>query len=178
MGGVGMKDERSRAPAPRRSRATWLLVALLAFHGVGAVGGGITFVLDTSGGAAGLDPALLARTPFDDFLWPGILLTVGLGAPALVLVHGVLRRPHVTAFEWIERLTSQHWAWAGSRAIGLALAAWISVQMLLIEASWFQPLMLVVGVALMVLPATAGVRRDLVPSGVTGASRPSPNRRS
>jgi hypothetical protein len=163
--------DRRIARLARRSPATWLLVGLLTFHGVGAIGGGVTFLLDTSGGLAGLDPTLLAGTPVDDFLWPGVLLAVGFGLPALALVAGVLWRPRVAAFEWIESLTSQHWAWAGSRAMGLALVAWIVVQMLLIAASWFQPLMLVVGVALALLPATAGVRRDLVPAGATNAPR-------
>ena len=166
-----MNRDRGAERSTHRARATLALVGLLGFHGIGAVGGGIMFLIDTSGGAAGLDPSLLARTPFDDFLWPGLLLSVGLGVPALVLVHGVLRRPRVAVLGWIEQLTSQHWAWAGSRLLGVALVVWIAVQVLLIEASLLQPLMLLIGAALVVLPATAGVRRDLPAAAVPRTPR-------
>lgn len=84
-----------------RSAATRALVGLLAFQGLGAIGGGVTFLVDTSGGAAGLRVGLLERTPFADFLWPGLLLTFGLGVPALVLALAITRRPRVLALSWI-----------------------------------------------------------------------------
>lgn len=145
----------------RRSGATWTLVGLLAFQGLGAISGGLTFLADASGASAGLDPGLLARTPFDSFLWPGALLALGLGAPALVLVHAVLRRPRLAPLDALERATGQHWSWAGTLLLGVALLSWITVQVLLIETSWLQPLMFAVGAALVGLPLTSRVRRDL-----------------
>ena len=136
-------------------------MGLLVFQALGAIGGGATFLVDTSGGAAGLHTEVLARTPFDDFLWPGLLLTVGLGVSALVLAFAIVRRPQVAALSWLERMTGQYWAWAGSVLLGVALMVWIVVQILLIESSWLQPVMFAVGAGLAALPLTAGARRDL-----------------
>jgi len=136
-------------------------MGLLAFHAVGAIGGGVTFLIDTSGEAAGLSPGLLDRTPFQDFLWPGLLLTFGLGVPALVLVIVIVWRPQIAALSRIERMTGQYWAWAGSVLLGVVLVVWIVVQLVLIEFSWLQPVMLTVGAGLAGLPLTAGARRDL-----------------
>jgi hypothetical protein len=152
-----------------RSAATRALVGLLAFQALGAIGGGVTLLIDTSGGAAGLYAGLLARTPFNDFLWPGLLLTFGLGVPALVVATAIVRRPGIAALSRIEQITGQYWAWTGSVLLGVALMVWIVVQMLLIESSWLQPLMLAVGVGLAGLPLTAGARRDL--------ARPAPGTR-
>lgn len=163
-----MKSTTAGAPArQRRSSATWALAGLLAFQGLGAIGGGFAFLSDTTGSAAGLDPELLERTPFADFLWPGMLLTLGLGLPALVLLYGVLRRPRLSMLAGLERRSRQHWSWSGSIALGLALMAWIIVQLLLIEISPLQPLMLAVGAALAGLPLTRRVRQDL-PGGSAG----------
>ena len=151
----------------RSSAATRTLVGLLMFQSLGAIGGGVTFLADTSGRTAGLHTSLLDRTPFEDFLLPGLLLTFGLGVPALVLAISIVWRPTMVVFARIERMTGQYWASAGSALLGVVLLVWIIVQVLLIEFSWFQPLMFAVGVGLTMLPMTASVRRDLA----TGADR-------
>lgn len=149
----------------RRSTATRSLLLLLGLTAAGAFSGGIAFLLDPSGATSGLETTLLTRTPFADFRGPGVLLVGGFGLPASVLLLGVWRRPHLRVLDPLERATGHHWAWTGTIALGLGLASWIVVQIALIEASWLQPAMLVVGVALAGLPATAGVRRDLPPRG-------------
>ena len=151
----------------RRPVAVWLLVGLLWFQGIGAVGGGTVMLADTSGGAIGLEPALLSRTPFSTFLWPGLLLSVGLGVTALVLAVGVVRTPDRRRLRRLERATGHHWTWVGSIGLGVGLMAWIVVQVLLIEGSWLQPVMFVVGAALAGLPLLPSVRHHLVPAHLT-----------
>jgi len=138
------------------------LTALLAFHGVGAVGGGAAFLADTSGGFVGMSTEVLAASPFTTFLWPGLLLSLGLGVPALVAALGVHRRGSLAMAAALERGTGHHWSWALSLAIGVALMAWIVVQLLLMsERTFLQPLMFAVGAGLVVLPLLPSVRHDL-----------------
>ena len=148
----------------QRPRAVWLLIGLLWFQGLGAVGGGATMLADTSGAAAGLTPDLLARTPFTTYLWPGLLLTIGLGITALVLAIGMTRTPRWPGVHRLELATGHHWTWAGSIALGIGLMAWIVVQVLLIERAWLQPVMFLVGAALVGLPLLPSVRRHLTPA--------------
>ncbi|MFT3914724.1 MAG: hypothetical protein QM704_11565 [Anaeromyxobacteraceae bacterium] len=106
----------------------WAFVALAAFVALGAVPVGAQWVLHPDGGTIGMPLAVLAPTPFRDFLVPGALLLGAVGgsqlaAGALVL----LGRPQ-------GRLAA-----LGAGAI---LAGWIAVQVLLIGyASFWQPLM-------------------------------------
>ena len=145
----------------RRPRGTGALVALLLFVAIGALGGGGTMLLDSSGAAAGLDPVLLAETPFTSYLWPGVLLTFALGVAPLVIAVGVMRRRPSAMLPVLERRTGRHWSWAASVAFGMVLMAWIVVQVALIDFSWLQPLMFTAGAAVTVLPLTRSVRRDL-----------------
>ncbi|MFU8839438.1 MAG: hypothetical protein ACNA8R_01795 [Nitriliruptoraceae bacterium] len=142
-----------------------VLTALLAFQGISAVGGGAAFLADTSGGFVGMGTEILAATPFTTFLWPGLLLSLGLGVPAMVAAVGVHRRGNLAVAAALERGTGHHWSWMVSLAIGVALMAWIVVQLLLItERTFLQPLMFIVGAGLVVLPLLPTVRHDLAVS--------------
>lgn len=137
------------------------LTALLGFQGVSAVGGGVVLLVDTSGDTAGLDAELLAATPFTTFLWPALLLALGLGIPALVAAGGVYWRWSTRRAAALERATGHHWSWTISIVLGIALMVWIGVQVLLIDFSWLQPVMFATGAGLTVLPLTGSARRDL-----------------
>jgi hypothetical protein len=118
----------------RDKPATWTLVGLLAFVGVGGIGGGLALVVDPSGSLVKLDPGLLTGGPFLDYLVPGILLlsVIGLG--------------HVAGAALVLRGTP------GSRYVALALGAglmvWIAVQLAVIGYwSLLQPIFMGLGLA-------------------------------
>jgi len=57
-----------------------ILIGLLAMLGLGAIGGGGALILSPSGKLlGGLPLAMLNKTPFSDFLIPGIILFFVLG---------------------------------------------------------------------------------------------------
>jgi hypothetical protein len=117
-----------------------MLAALLLFVGLGGLFGGLLFVTDPSGGSMGMDAAILAGSPFADFLVPGVVL---------LLVNGV-GSTAAGAVAWMGwRYTGQ----AGA-ALGALLVAWILIQIGTIGFFWappFQPLFLVIGLAEVVL---------------------------
>ena len=79
--------EPAQRPLPRL--AGWLLVALLAFWGVGAIGGGAFLASAPDGSNIGFELDLLEGTPFPDFLIPGLILfSLGVAAVALAVVLG------------------------------------------------------------------------------------------
>lgn len=160
---MASSSSSSSSTSPRtRPVTSRVLVGLLAFQGLSAIGGGAAFLADTSGAVAGMGTEVLAGTPFTTYLWPGLLLSLGLGVPALVAAVGVHRRVRARLAAPLERATGHHWSWSVSLAIGVALMAWIVVQVLLIpERSALQPTMFTVGAALVAVTLLPAVRHDL-----------------
>lgn len=98
------------------TRAGWVLVAALAFWGVGALGGGFGLAAAPDGSGIGLDPAILDGTPFPDFLVPGLILFVlGLAAmtAAVGLSRAIRRRELTRLLAWLVLL------------VALGITAWI-----------------------------------------------------
>lgn len=135
-----MRDAR-RPPRP------YALAAVELFVGLGALYGGGGLVADRSGAVLGMPLELLARSPFDDYLVPGL---------TLLLVNGV--GSLVGAALSLARVRS---AGALGFVLGTFLAAWIVLQVLWIgPIAWFQPMMLACGLAEAWLGARAHRRRD------------------
>ena len=116
------------------------LLLLLLFQGVSAAAGGYGLLADPSGAAVGLPPELLRGSPFPDYLVPGLVLLIVLGAGPLLAAYGV----------W----TRRRWAWLSSSVVGIALVIWIGVQILVVGFHAyppFQSLYGLIGVAIAVL---------------------------
>ena len=77
---------------------------LLAFWGIGAIGGGVALAGAKDGSGIGFELELLEGTPFPDFLLPGlILLSLGVAAVGLAVALGrAVRRQAMST--WVERL--------------------------------------------------------------------------
>lgn len=104
--------DRAEASAPgtrRRSGPERVLLWLEALLAVGAFGGGIAL----AAGAIDLGEAT-TRLPFGSLVFAGIALGLVNGVLPTVVVIGALRR--------------RRWALAGHFTVGLALVAWIVVQ--------------------------------------------------
>lgn len=115
------------------SRTSIILLGLLElFIGIGGIAGGIGLVLDTSGANLGFTTAQLARSPFQDYLAPGLTLLFLIGIGNVIGSASSFLRYRYT----------------GEVAIFLGgfLAVWIIVQVLWLGfASWLQPIYLLVG---------------------------------
>lgn len=101
-------------PGPR---ATVLLILLL-FQGVSAVGGGLWLVLHPTGILPDLTLELLRGSPFGDYRFPGFVLLVVLGVVPCTVAFGV----------WLRK----SWSRIGSLLVGVALVVWIVVQIAII----------------------------------------------
>lgn len=87
------------------------VLGLDGFLSVRVLLGGAQFLLVPSGELIGVSTALLAGTPFRDFLLPGLFLFAVLGVGPLVVAYGPAQ--------------NRRWAWSGSVAVSLVLAAWV-----------------------------------------------------
>ncbi len=109
------------------------LFILLSFIAVTATLSGLYMISNPDGGVMDLSVSLLNETPFTNFLFPGILLTITVGAVNLVaVVYNIKRHP-----------ARYNLALAG----GFITTGWIIAQMILIPAAhWLQYVYLGTGI--------------------------------
>ena len=122
-------------PQPTLGVAGKITVAALVWLGLGALAGGLALVAEPSGSIMGFDPAILAGSPFGDFLVPGLVLggLFGLGSLA-VAAMGLRHQPLAPFFAF---------------GIGCAQMIWIVVQLAIIETvSFLHPTMFVTGLVI------------------------------
>lgn len=109
-----------------------ILGVLQVFIAIGAIAGGVTLVMDVSGAGMGFPSGLLAATPFNDYLLPGLYLLLVNGLGTLLAAFLSFRR--------------HHWAAEIGIAFGLALMGWIIAQILWVGyISWMQPFYFALG---------------------------------
>src|ERR1700681_2027521 len=134
-----------RAPSPtarpvstshRLSTLGRLAMVLEIFLGIGALFGGIQFILAPDGHLLGVPLSMLAGTPFHSFLVPGLLLFTFVGLGPIVAAAVTARR---RAFGPLAAF-----------AVGLTLMGWITVEMVIIAGltSLFWAFYLVLGTAI------------------------------
>ena len=108
------------------------LGSLQAVTAIGAIPAGIGYLMDTSGAGMGASPELLANSPLDSFLLPGLFL---------LLVNGIANG--AGAFL---SFTRNKYAGHTGLILGLVLSLWIIIQVAWISLiSPLQPIFLVIG---------------------------------
>jgi hypothetical protein len=115
-----------------------LLFILVAFIAATSTLSGLLMISNPDGSIMNLPLSLLNRTPFKNFLIPGILLTILVGSVNLLAVfYNMQRDPK-----------RYKWATAG----GVMITGWIIVQILLIQsAHWLHFLYLGIGILIILI---------------------------
>jgi hypothetical protein len=94
-----------------------LAMVLEIFLGIGALFGGIQFILAPDGHLLGVPLSMLAGTPFHSFLVPGLLLCTFVGLGPIVAAAITARRRAIGPL--------------AAFAVGLTLMGWITVEMVI-----------------------------------------------
>jgi len=117
-----------------------ILLFLLAFLGLSAIGGGGALIISPSGKLlGGLPLVILERSPFNDFLVPGIILFVVLGLIPCLLVFALIKKPESKFAEHFNFFKDMYWAWSFSIYVAFALIIWIQVETIYIQGvGWLQ----------------------------------------
>jgi small-conductance mechanosensitive channel len=140
----------------------WLLLVLLAFLGIGALGGGAFLLIDPSGASMQWSLEALAGSPFQNYLIPGLLLFTVFGVGSLAVLVALLTRPDWSFPTSITQFTGKHWTWSATLAIGFGQIIWIITQILMVSiSSWLQPVCAATGVLIVLLTLEPGLRKFL-----------------
>lgn len=112
----------------------FILGSLQAFTALGAIPAGIGYLMDISGQRMGVTTDLLANSPLDSFLLPGLFL---------VFVNGI-----ANALGAFLSFTRNKFAGHVGIVLGIVLIIWIIIQVTWITfSSFLQPLFLIIGTA-------------------------------
>lgn len=122
---------------PTRPISLYALFGAIAFQGISGVVGGIALIIDPTGELLGLPLSWLRDSPFGSYLVPGIILFLILGIVPLLVLPGIWKR--------------RQWAWLLSLFIGVALAVWIVVEIMIIGFHPQPPLQQIYGILAVVI---------------------------
>lgn len=103
-----------------------LIVFLLFFLAINAIGGGLFLIIDASGKTLGIPVDLLDNTHFNDYLIPGIILFLANGI--LSLIVAILTIKQNKNFEWFIILQ------------GCVLIGWLTIEIIL-NKEFFLPIL-------------------------------------
>jgi len=133
---------------------------LLAFLGLGAIGGGGALIVSPSGKLlGGLPLSILARSPFENFFIPGIILFLVLGLFPSLLVFALLKKPNSRLAERFNFFKDMHWAWSFSIYVAFALIIWIQVETIYVQSvSWLQTFYMLYAIPLIFVAVLPQVR--------------------
>jgi hypothetical protein len=116
------------------SLARNLHLFLLGFLGFGALFGGSVLIISPSGELFQMPLYLLKNSPFDDFLFPGIILFTILGLTPCFLIFALITKPISAFAERFNFFKDLYWAWSYSIYVAFALIIWIQVEMAYIQS--------------------------------------------
>ena len=116
-------------------RAGKVTIGFLVMLGLGALAGGVALVMKPDGSVMRFDVALLAGSPFSDYLVPGLILGGLFGVGSFVVAAMGLRHDRLAPFL--------------AFAIGCAMMIWIVAELAIIkELSFLHPTFFTVGLVI------------------------------
>lgn len=136
-----------------------ILLILLAFLGLGAIGGGGVLIISPSGKLMGMPLSMLDHSPFKSFLIPGIILFLFLGIAPLLLIIALLKKSASKIAERINFFKDMHWSWSYTIYMGFTLIFWIQIEMMFLSAvSWLHTFYMFLAVVIIFVALLPGVR--------------------
>lgn len=137
-----------------------ILIALLLFLGVSAIGGGLLLIISPSGKLlGGLPLSILEHSPFANFLIPGIILFLILGFSPCLICLALIKKPTNRFAEYFNFFKDMHWAWSFSIYIAFALIIWIQVETIFVQGTgWLQTFYILYAIPIIVFAILPQVR--------------------
>ena len=137
-----------------------ILIFLLAFLGLGAIGGGAALLISPSGKLlGGLPLSILKNSPFTDFLVPGIILFVVLGLIPCLLIYALIKRPVSKIAGYFNFFMDMYWDWSFSVYVAFALIIWIQVETIFVQGvGWLQTFYMLYSIPLVFVALLPKVR--------------------
>jgi len=128
----------------------YILYFLMAFLSINGLGGGIVFMIKPDGSMMGMTTDWLAKTPFSNFLIPGIFLFLLNGVFPLITLVGLISRKENRLFNSVNIFADKHWSWTFAIYSGIITITWIIIQQLITNFFVLQPIITSIGLLIIV----------------------------
>lgn len=136
-----------------------ILFSLLAFLGLGAIGGGGVLIISPSGKLMGMPLSILTHSPFSNFLIPGIILFSVFGIVPILLIFALLKKTKNNLAQRFNIFCDMHWAWTFTIYAACALVIWIQFEMVFLQAvHWLHTFYMLYAIAIILVALLAPVR--------------------
>lgn len=138
----------------------FVLSLSLLFLGINGLIGGYAMLSDPNGAPMGLPVDTLAKTPFENYTIPGLILILVWGIGSFITLVGLWAQQQTAFFNRLTAWTHEHWAWDLSILLGIALVIWLTVQVFTLPAiAPIQFILYGLAVLLIIMPLVPAMRR-------------------
>jgi len=110
--------------------------------------------LKPDGSMLGMQANWLNHSPFRTYLIPGIMLAFFLGVLPSITFIGLIKKYNWRLAEFFNIYRNRHWSWSFSIYIGLIAVFWITIQLLLTQYFWIQPVIIFIGLFIIIFTLT------------------------
>ncbi len=138
-----------------------VLVGLLYFLGLGALGGGGVLIVSPSGKLMGMPLSMLQHSPFSSFLLPGSILFLVLGLVPCLVGYALLKKPISPLAERFNIFSDMHWSWTYCLYCAFTLIFWLQIEMMFLQAVvWLHSFYMFFAVVLIIYSLLPRVRNS------------------
>ena len=150
-----MKPQKQRKPF-----VLYILLLLIFFQALSGLSGGTALVFDPTGGFLKMPLSLLDRSPFENYLIPGLILLILLGLFPSWVFYSLLARSQRNQLGWLNAYKEQHWSWTASLYVGVMLVIWMDFEILWIgHRDLMQTVYALAGVAIIIFTLHPAVKK-------------------
>jgi hypothetical protein len=136
----------------------YILLGLLLFQGLGAMGGGGALMFRPDGSILHMPLSALSESTFSSYLVPGLILFFVLGVFPVITFLLMLWQPESGFLEALNIYPDRYVGWMFSLFIGIGLIIWMYVELVQIGyGSVVQTIYFLLGLMILVLTLTPGV---------------------
>jgi hypothetical protein len=114
-----------------------VFLILLGFLALGAIIGGGTLTISPTGKLLRMPLYLLEKSPFNNYLIPGIILFSVFGLAPLLLIFALLKKPIGKFAETFNFFKDMHWSWTYSIYVAFALIIWLQIEMMFLQTVYW-----------------------------------------
>ena len=144
----------------KRPWTLYVLLALLLFQGIGAIGGGFVLMISPDGSLIHMPVSILHGFIFRDFFVPGLILFLVLGVFPLFTFSVMIARPDWRFIKALSIYRDRYVGWMFSLFIGLGLIIWMDVEVAIIGyGSIIQNIYAALGLLVVIFTLTPSVMR-------------------
>jgi len=137
----------------------YLLCFLHLLLGLNASIGGLLLMLKPDGSLVQVNQSFLKHSAFSNFFLPGLLLFTCVGLLSIISFCGLVFKFNFKLLHTLNLYSDRHWAWAFSLYTGITTIFWITIQLLIAEYFWLQPVIIFIGLGILICSLTPGVMK-------------------